>query len=306
MKFTGYPLPKHAVLALIAGAAVLTVFTVAERKLPQLRLLLPALILALGAGFAVLVPRPFVDNSIYWFPPLLFAFSIWLYARRASPEDNEPAAREKSFLPVLILFSLAAFGEVFPRSVRGLVIGTVPPAFILMTYALARRGAMNVQRRRAFALASVVLVIFGLRTVLPRYFAFADGRISLKAQTELDFERGRGVFLPEGRASEVDESVEFIQSRVAEGGYFFAHALDASIYYFLAARKSPTGATLWNDAGTNDTERARTMTRLVEKDVRLVLTNDRALENERFGPLREFLAGFKETRRIGKTVFLEK
>jgi hypothetical protein len=145
-----------------------------------------------------------------------------------------------------------------------------------------------------------------LRTVLPRYIAFEDGRISLKAQTELGFERGRGVLLPEGRAREIDQTVEFIQSRVTEGGYFFAHALDASIYYFLAARKSPTGATLWNDAGTNDLERERTMTRLIEEDVRLVLTNDQALENERFEPLRLFLANFKETGRIGKTILLEK
>jgi hypothetical protein len=48
------------------------------------------------------------------------------------------------------------------------------------------------------------------------------------------------------------------------------------------------------------------MTRLVEEDVRLVLTNDQALENERFEPLRLFLANFKETGRIGKTILLEK
>jgi hypothetical protein len=306
MKFTGYPLPKHAGLLVIVCAAVLMILIVAERKLPRLRLLLPALIMALGAGFAALAPRPFVDNSIYWFPPLLFAYSAWLYARRAPDVADESAAREKSILLALLLFSLAAFGEVFPRSVRGLVIGTMPPAFILMTYVLARSGAIAVQRRRAFALASVVLVIFGLRTVLPRYFAYEDGRISLKAQTELRFMRGRGIFLPEGRAREVDETVMFIQSRVAERGYFFAHALDASIYYFLAARKSPTGATLWNDAGTSDIERGRTMTRLVEEDVRLVLTNDQALENERFEPLKMFLADFKETGRIGRTILLEK
>jgi hypothetical protein len=306
MKFTGYPLPKHAVLILTAGAALLMTLIAAERKLPRLRWLMPAALMALGAGFAVLAPRPFVDNSIYWFPPLLFAYSAWLYARRVPAVPGEPATTEKSLLLVLVLFSLAAFGEVFPRSVRGLVIGTMPPAFILMTYVLTRQGAIAVHRRRAFALASVLLVIFGLRTVLPRYFAFEDGRISLKAQTELGFERGRGVLLPEGRAREIDQTVEFIQSRVTEGGYFFAHGLDASIYYFLAARKSPTGATLWNDAGTNDLERERTMTRLIEEDVRLVLTNDQALENERFEPLRLFLANFKETCRIGKTILLEK
>ena len=48
------------------------------------------------------------------------------------------------------------------------------------------------------------------------------------------------------------------------------------------------------------------MGRLVEEDVRLVLTDDQALENERFAPLKEFLAGFKETGRIGKTIILER
>lgn len=305
MKLTGYPLPKHALLILIGGAASLIVLNRAARKLPRHGALMLAVIMALGAAFAVLAPRPFVDNSIYWFPPLLFAYSVWLYARRAPEGDDEPDGGGKSHLLVLILFSLAAFGEVFPRSVRGLVIGTLPPAFALMTYALTRGRAPG-GHRRALALASVVLIIFGLRTVLPRYFAFEGAGVRLKAETELGFERGRGVFLPEGRAREVDETVALIQSRVAEGGYFFAHALDASTYYFLAARKSPTGATLWNDAGTTDAERRRTMSTLIEEDVRLVLTNEQALANERFEPLREFLAGFKETGRVGKTIILER
>ena len=87
----------------------------------------------------------------------------------------------------------------------------------------------------------------------------------------------------------------------------FAHALDATSYYFLADRNSPTGATLWNDAGTNNAERARTVAALQEKQVRLVLTSEQAMANERYQPLLELLQNdFHQTETIGKMIFLER
>ena len=109
------------------------------------------------------------------------------------------------------------------------------------------------------------------------------------------------------RAGEVNATVEFVRARVDEGGFFFAHALDSTPYYFLADRNSPTGATLWNDAGTNDAERVRTMQMLRQKQVKLVLTSDQALASERYEPLVEYLTSeFHQTKRIGKTVVLER
>ncbi|HYV06374.1 MAG TPA: hypothetical protein VFB82_17380, partial [Blastocatellia bacterium] len=117
----------------------------------------------------------------------------------------------------------------------------------------------------------------------------------------------RGIYLPKERAGEVNAAVDLVRGRVGDGGFFFAHALDATPYYFLSDRNSPTGATLWNDAGTNDGERVRTMEMLRQKHVQLVLTSDQALANERFEPLLEYLTReFHQTNRIGKLVVLEK
>jgi hypothetical protein len=113
--------------------------------------------------------------------------------------------------------------------------------------------------------------------------------------------------LPKERAEEVNATVDLIRARVEKDGYFFAHSVDTTPYYFLADRHSPTGATLWNDAGTDDVERARTMQMLREKDVRLVLTNDQSLATERYLPLAEFLqSGFHESTSIGQIKFLER
>ena len=87
----------------------------------------------------------------------------------------------------------------------------------------------------------------------------------------------------------------------------FAHSLDTTSYYFLADRNSPTAATLWNDTGTNDAERARTIDALREKQVHLVLTSEQALAGERYGPLLDVLrTDFHETTRIGQIIFLER
>jgi hypothetical protein len=113
--------------------------------------------------------------------------------------------------------------------------------------------------------------------------------------------------LPGRAAADVNSTVDFIQSRVDENGYFFAHALDAASYYFLADRNSPTGATLWNDAGTNDLERGRTIEALQSKEVRLVLTSEQALAGERYKPLLDYLKNdFHQTATVGRTIFLER
>ncbi|HEX8088687.1 MAG TPA: hypothetical protein VF762_07535, partial [Blastocatellia bacterium] len=326
MKFTGYPLPKYATIMLIAGAAGLMLTQFLSEKAPKRRTLLVTLALFVACACAVLAPQGAIDNSIYWFAPFLFLYSAWQYLKANGDRLGEFGAgnRERGTLLILLLFSMASYGEVFPRSVRGLLIGTMPPAFLLFTFLFGRAasfkqasepagaGVRNLFsppcRRLVLAVVTIVLAVFAFRVILPHYFQFDSGRgVRFKADTELAFDRGRGVYLPGARAAEVGATVEFIRSHVPEGGYFFAHALDSTSYYFLAGRNSPTGATLWNDAGTDDDERARTLKSLRDKQVRLMLTSGQATNIERYAPLLDYMKNsFHQSGAVGKLIFLER
>ena len=321
MKLTGYPLPRYAAVVLIAGALAFGAADYIGSRRPALRTTTLSLLVIGAAACAAIVPSAVIDNSIYWFAPAVLVFAGWSWLRLSRNKAyTESESRTREMLLILLLYAAASYGEVFPRSVRGLVIGTLPPAFILLTFLLGRSNKASEpvaetpgapfqrsSRRAAFAVVCLVLAAFALRIIVPHYFEAGSNLFKLKADTELSFDRGRGVCLPARRAAEVDSTVEFIRGRVQDGGYFFAHALDATPYYFLADRNSPTGATLWNDAGTNDAERARTMKMLGEKDVRLILSSAQALDAEHYQPLADFIKNdFHETASIGRVVFLER
>lgn len=323
MKLTGYPLPKYAALIFISGAVALAAAAYCASRWPKLKNIINSLLLTGAAICALVAPQSAIDNSIYWFAPLIFLYAIWQYAR-TNRDDYAPESRARGVLLILLMFAVASFGELFPRSVRGLIIGTMPPAFILFAFLFGRHLSANragellaakpksifssSHGRVAFAAVSLVLALFALRTILPHYFSLNNSRrVKLKADTQLSFDRGRGIYLPGKQAADVNSTVDFIQSHVDENGYFFAHALDAASYYFLADRNSPTGATLWNDAGTSDAERARTVETLRGKEVRLVLTSEQALAGERYGPLLDYLKNdFHQVAVAGKTIFLER
>lgn len=316
-RFTGYPLPKLAAALILASVFLFFIARWLIGRYPRSLTFVNTGLVVAGVLIASLVTEEAINNSVYWFAPCLFATACWFYYRGRGDYASGNVDRGK--LLVLLLFSVAAYGEVFPRSVRGLVIDTIPPAFVLLVFLL--RGKLRnennsdepsyvwkSQRKVIFAYLTAVMLIFAARTIGPTYFVIGGGRLlSFRADTELKFDRGRGVFLPAKRARRVSLAVELVRSRVEPGGYIFAHAVDATSYYFLADRNSPTGATLWNDTGTNDAERARTVAALRDKQVRLVLTNERALEIERYRPLLDLLnAEFHVLDRIGQMSFLER
>src|SRR5262249_30949239 len=281
MKLTGYPLPKYAAVILAAAAAAWVCGWAAMRRWPRLSITVTAVVVFLAAASSIIAPMGAVDNVTYWFAPALLVGGSVVYLRRRTAEIKG-AEHAVMVLSVLLLFAGASFGEGVSRSVRGMVIGTMPPQFLLMTFLLtwpmraadkdeSAGGSIQRQTRRLVLISTfVVLLIFGGRIILPHYFAFGARRWPVfRADTELNFDGGGGIYLPRDRGEEVDAAVNLIRARVGEGEYFFAHSVDATSYYFLSARNSPTGATLWNDAGTNDAERASTMQRLQRNNVRL-------------------------------------
>jgi len=315
-------LPKYALIISVVGAVAIMVARKLAKHSQARRGIFSAVVLSSAIGAAV-VPASAIDNSIYWFSPALLAWAAWLFLREKD-DSFSPAQHQRATLLILLLFALAAYGEVFPRSVRGLVIGALPPAFLLLGFlfdraprslstgdesAVTRGDAGSFAQHLPVVVAMMVLLVFALRIELPEYFTIDSQRgLRLKADTELNFDRGRGIYLPASRAEEVNATVDVIRSRVEEGGYLFAHSIDASNYYFLSARNSPTGATLWNDTGTNDQERVRTLAALKEKDVRLVLTSEQAMNTEEYKPLVEYLNNdfHQYPMTIGKSVFLER
>ncbi len=322
-RFTGYPLPRSAVLITAAACLALATGKWGARRYPGSRRLITTLLVVGALVCAVAVSHAAVNNSIYWFVPMLLLFATWTYFKWNHKEQNDTvlAKRRRGALLTLVLFSTAFYGEVFPRAVRGLVIDTMPPAFVLLVFLCGRpptrnstaldaneSGILSTSRGVILVTASVVLLVFAFRTAGPSYFDVGHGRgFHLKANTELEFARGRGVYLTPKRANEVNTLVQLIHSRVEPGSYMFAHSVDATSYYFLADRNSPTAATLWNDTGTNNAERARIVGALREKQVRLVLTSDHAMEAEKYSPLLELLMGdYRETTRIGEIVVLER
>lgn len=314
MKLTGYPLPIFAAPILIAGTLAIFVASLIVQKARAAWPVGVALGI-LAAASAALVPQAAIDNSIFWFAPALFLYGAWLFVKRKQDDTDysESKLQARSVLLVLLLFSLASFGELFPRSVRGLVIGTLPTVFLLFAFLFAGPGVTQKSlkpfkwQQAVAGVITVVLLVFGLRMSLPHYLELDSGGVRLKADTELNFDRGRRVYFPAKKAAEINLMVSLVQARVSEGESFFAHSLDSASYYFLADRQSQTGATLWNDAGTNDAERLRTLDRLKQKQVRLVLTSEQAMAAERFQPLIDYLQNdFHEALRAGNTIFLER
>jgi hypothetical protein len=324
-RFTGYPIRQQGGLLMMGVLLTVLIMRWLVGKYHWQRAFFGAVVLAAAATTALQVSDETVDSSIYWFAPSLFVVAILICYRasREGSDDNAVAETDRATLLILLLFSMAAYGEVFPRSVRGLVIEAMTPAFILLAFlcrakpvlggegwteASRMRAFWPAQRWVAFGVVSIVMLVFAARTVGPTYFSNRGGQGQrLRADSELNFDRGHGVYLPAKRARRVNAVVELIRSRVEPGGYLFAHSLDSTGYYFLADRKSPTAATLWNDTGTDDAERARLIGALREKQVRLVLTSNSALAAERYTPLLDMLSvDYHQINKFGQMIVLER
>ncbi|MFY9609531.1 MAG: glycosyltransferase family 39 protein [Blastocatellia bacterium] len=318
LKLTGYPLPKHVLIVAVGIVGALAAAAYLDSRFTRLKPEISTGVILGAVVCATLLPGAAVDNLLFWFQPPLFAWAGWAYFRR---RGYEAASRDRAALLVLSLFSIAMFLESFPRSVRGLIIGSLPIAFVLAVFLFDRlrlapdatvvpgwKPLIRRQGRLAFVVVMIVMFVLALKLVVPRYLSRGGGfSLIAKAIIEPAFDRARGVYFPQKQASEMDSIVALIRERVPEDGFFFAHALEATNYYFLAARNSPTRAMLWNGAGTNDPERVRTLESIRQNNVRLVVTSDRALAAERYQPLLDYLkSDFRQTEVIGRMVILEK
>ena len=201
--------------------------------------------------------------------------------------------------------------EAFPRFAREQAIAAMPfiallLLYILYSFRLPIEAFAGDARRFKLALAILPLMIFliGARLFFQTYF---DHHLHWKSATELSNERGRGIYFPAEKASEINQAVAYIKERVPVHGYFFAQSYAGSSYLFLADRNNPSGAQFWGGVGVKDAERAATLEALQREQVNLIVTSNKDMAAEKYQPMRDFIdQNFKLSREFGETLILER
>lgn len=258
-----------------------------------------------ASAFLLLADQAYVDSLIFYAPVLTLALGLaaCLAGRRAGVEDQRT-------MFLVVVFVAAAFMETFPRFAREQAVAAMPFVAVLLFYLLHLfRPAIEelirpLQVSAALSVLPVVVLLIGARLFGSTYF---DEQFHLKSNTELTVERGRGVYFPAEKASEIDSVVTYLQQRIPAGGYFFAQSYAGSSYLFLADRNNPSGAQFWGGVGVTDLERAETLTSVDEKKVELILTSQRDIEAEKYEPMRRYIdENFQESRRFGEVIILER
>jgi len=263
-------------------------------------------ILVSASAFVLLASQASVDKVIFYAP--VFVLLSWLAAILFHAEAG---GLELNALVAVGTAAAAAFMESFPRFAREQAVGAMPFVILLLLYLLYSFSAaleryLGGASRARLAIMVLPFAFFLMGSRLFSGIYFEDG-LRLKSASTLNFERGRGVYFPEEKAREITEVVEYIQARVPEGGFFFAQSYAGSSYLFLADRKNPSGAQFWGGVGVSNQERAQTLASLDARRVGLIVTSERDLAAETYGPMRDFInENFKSRRSFGEVLVLER
>jgi len=228
---------------------------------------------------------------------------------------------------LIVVAAAAAFMETFPRFAREQVIAAMPFVGLLLIYLvyslwrviLPKRAGRQYQMIALLAVLPMMFLLLGFRFFHQTFFR---GTLTLRSDTELSIERGRGVYFPSDTAREIDEVTRYIQQHVGgpgrdhgdhfanahpQDGYVFAQSYAGSSYLFLADRKNPSGAQFWGGVGVSPEERAATLEALEEKKVGMIITSARDLDAEKYQPMRDYIArNFTQAVQIGDVVILER
>jgi len=264
------------------------------------------------SAFALIASQTAIDKVIFFAPVfvLLGGLSAIVF-RDTATEPGELDGLRLGELIAVGTAAAAAFMESFPRFAREQAIGSMPFVILLLVcllYSYRRALAKYLGDMRAARLALLILPL-ALFLIGARIFSgiyFEDG-LRLRSPSMLTIERGRGVYFPEEKAREITGVVDYIQARVPPGGYFFAQSYAGASYLFLADRKNPSGAQFWGGVGVSDRERAQTLASLDARQVGLIVTSEKDLAAETYGPMRDFInENFRSRRMFGEVVVLER
>lgn len=293
----------------VAGLVFLAACALAAHRLrgrgPALDALLILSLLSVSA-FTLLADQGAVDKVIFYAPAFVLAGGLAALVFRRGAGDFE--LKE---MTAVGMAAAAAFMESFPRFAREQAVGAMPFVVLLLLYlfhsfrpALSKYVGGRRQAGLAFAILPLAFFLIGSRLFASIYF---EGGPRLRSRTALTFERGAGVYFPEGKAGEITDVVDYLRARVPEGGYFFAQSYAGSSYLFLADRRNPSGAQFWGGVGVSDQERAETLASLDALRVGLIVTSEKDLAAESYGPMRDFInENFKSCRSFGEVLVLER
>ncbi len=136
---------------------------------------------------------------------------------------------------------------------------------------------------------------------------YFDGNLRFKASTQVNTERGRGVYFPSATAAVIDNAVSYIQQRVPTDGNAFAQSDAGTSLLFLSDRRNVSNAQFWIGVGVTQEERAATLDRIDKSRTKLIITSDEVLAAEKYAPMREYIErNFKATARFDDVVMLER
>lgn len=272
----------------------------------QMALLILSLLTASIILFALLAKQNWVDAVIFYVPVfvILAGFTVCIFAKKI---ERFPQRQ----ILALTFFTAAAFMEAFPRFAREQAIAAMPfVALLLIVLLYTLRASINnyavtkTQYRLAMLILPLLLFLIGTRLFVQTWF---DKSLHFKSDTSLVIERGKGVYFPADKAAEIDNTVQYIQERVPENGYYFAQSYAGSSYLFLANRRNPSGAQFWGGVGVTEAERQATLAALQQQQVKLIVTSRRDMEAEKFAPMRDYInENFKVTREFGEVLILER
>lgn len=293
-------------LLLVAVGSGLSYAAFKFRNRQQLAVVLWAVLFVVGAYVVNNTDQSIVDTLIFYAPVMVIVAALALLIVKTGWWSGD-----RMILLTVTVAAAAAFMEAFPRFAREQAVAAMPFVAALLLYlllgfapALFARMGDHRQAKLAIMLLPFVLYLMGGRLFFNTYFG--EGT-ALKSNHELAIERGRGVYFPEARGKEIEDVVGFIQSRVPEGGYFFAQSYAGSSFLFLADRNNPSGAQFWGGVGVSDQDRAETLAALEQRGVQFIVTGDRDLAAEKYQPMRDYIeTNFNLRHDFGEVVILER
>jgi len=247
-----------------------------------------------------------IDKLIFYAPVIIILAGMLtiIISRKAGVAD-------RSALAFVTVFAWAAFMESFPRFAREQAVAAMPFVILLLFYLiyvykprLRKLSLKPVLAWSALIVLPLAIFLMGGRLFYNTYF---DGGLRIKSASELAFERGRGVYFPQSEAEEINQVVGYIRDNTPPDGYFFPQSYVGSSFLFLADRDNPSGAQFWGGVGVSDDERASTLAALDEKRVDLIITSEKDLAAEKYGPMRDYIAGgFEPAKKYGDVLILRR
>lgn len=258
--------------------------------------LLLAVLIALGErGPTAIIHRSLVAHAYYLpiYVALLALYVALIVKRSSNAQSTSEDLRKGEAIPIVALFSLAVFLEIFPRSDADHLVRTLPPSMLLLCAlgsfigalrlrAVAATGMKEVEQRGSTGqrqsllvakplVLAICVVISALGIRVTWWPQFGPGGLMLRENSSLRFDRGEGVAGTAAEASRLNAVVDFVQTQTTPQDRILALSRKMTGVYFFAARPNTTRL-LWPDsAGIDAAERSLIETRIVNRDFDLIL-----------------------------------